>query len=177
MAISFGRVGTVHSDGSFGWTVSCRCLRGLQRYNCEPLYLPSPQLWSLLRWVFAITALLRSSCSLPTSSLRWLAGVVLRTNHSYPSLLQPALFQSTFCLIPMSFVLTSDNGPGGAPAACAAFWSVCSEFSTQLRKLIGCRPRSPPRLLKSRHSCLPLFALKRGLSTRHAWLDFTCGLV
>ena len=44
-------------------------------------------------------------------------------------------------------------------------------------KLIGCRPRSPPRLLKSRPSCLPLFALKRGLWRRHAGLDLTCGLV
>ena len=58
---------------------------------------------------FAITALLRSSCSLLTSPLRWLARVALRTNHSYPSLLYPALFLSTFCLITMSFVFTSDK--------------------------------------------------------------------
>ena len=103
-----------------------------------------------------------------------LAGrIVLRVNHSYPSLMHLALFLSTFCLISMSFVFTSDNSPGGAIANCAAFWSVCS----QLRKLIGCRPRSSLRLLKSRPSCLPLFALKRGLYTRPAGLDLTCGLV
>ena len=74
----------------------------------------------------------------------------------------------------MSFVFTSDNGLGGALATCAALWSVCS----QLRKMIGCRPRSPPRLLKSRPYCLPLFAQTRIVrETRwagsHLWTGLT----
>ena len=85
-----------------------------------------------------------------------LAGrVVLRLNRSYPSLIHLALFLSTCCLISMSFVFTSENGPGSALTTCGAFWSVCSESS---RKMIGCRPRSPPRMLKSRPSCLPLIS-------------------
>ena len=103
--------------------------------------------------------------------------LVLQLNHSHTSLLHFDLSLSTFCLITTIFVFTSSNGPNGALTTCAAFWSVRSESSTQLRKLIGRGPRFPPWSLKSRPSCLPLFALKHGLSTRHAVLDLTCGLV
>ena len=50
------------------------------------------------------------------------------------------------------------------------FWSVCSH----LWKLIGCRPRSPPRLLKSSPSSLATVCSQTRIVTRHAGLDLTC---
>ena len=170
-------LGLVQSDCSFGWTACRRCLRGLRRKNSEPphtcLLHGFGCLCDGIRDHGLAAIFLQRACLLSS-----LAGkIALRMNHSCPNLIHLALFLSTFFLITMSSVFTSDNGPGGDLATCAAFWSVSSESSTQLRKLIGCRPRSPPRLLKYRPSCLPLFALKRGLYTRHAGLDLTCGLV
>ena len=105
---------------------------------------------------------LRSCCNLPTSSLRWLAGLI-----------HLGLLLSTSCLISMSFVFTSRQRSWLRDRHLGGIWSVLS----QLRKLNGCRPSSPPRLLKSRPSCLPLFVLKRGLFTRDDGLDLTGGQV
>ena len=126
-------------DCPFGWTACRRCLRGLQRYTSEPLFHSFGSFFDGFR-DHGLAAILLQLAYLVSS----LAGrIVLRLSHSHLNLIHLALFLTTFCLISMSFVFTSDNCPGSALATCAAFWSVCS----QLRKLIGCRPRSPPRLL------------------------------
>ena len=141
------------SDCSFGWIACRRCLRGLRRFYSEPLRLPSPPLRLLLRWLSRS----RPCCDLPAARLLpliagWqdrLANGTLVPESAPPCSVSVHLLPSHL-----------DNGPGGALATCATFWSVCS----QLRKLIGCRPRSPSRWLKSRPSCLQLSVLKRRLS-------------
>ena len=84
----------VQSGCSFGWIACRRNLRGRRRKNSEPPH----------------AGLLHSFGCLCNGR------IVLRLNHSCPSLIHLALFLSTFCLISMRFVFTSDDGPGGALA-------------------------------------------------------------
>ena len=102
----------VLSDCSFGWIACRHCLRGLRRYNSEPPHT------CLLHGLGCRCDGLRdhglAAMFLQLARrLSSLAGrIVLRLNHSYP-----------LCFS-VSFVY-SDNGPAGALATCAAFWSVC----------------------------------------------------